>query len=178
MMMKHICMVKGIRLQKPSPKALVVAVGEAPAAMATSATNTTATVAVGSYPGAVAVNPSTNRIYVANSGVVVQNSPQGVSVSVIDGASDAIISTVALGRFVRGERGRARKRAMSVRALEDLAQWAVAPSTVPSDAALVDGRERIGLLGRHAEALQAAFDFALPFLKRGARGGAERVGLG
>jgi hypothetical protein len=45
MMMKHICMVKGIRLQKPSPKALVIAVGEAPAAMANTATNTTASAA-------------------------------------------------------------------------------------------------------------------------------------
>ncbi len=45
MRMNHICMVKGIRLQKPSPKALVVAVGEAPAAMAASVTNTTASAA-------------------------------------------------------------------------------------------------------------------------------------
>ena len=46
-----------------------------------------ATVAVGNNPGGVAVNPNTNRIYVANSG--------SGNVSVIDGASNTVIATVA-----------------------------------------------------------------------------------
>ena len=47
------------------------------------------TITVGSSPSGVAVNSFTNRVYVANSG--------SNTVSVIDGASDVVIATVALG---------------------------------------------------------------------------------
>jgi hypothetical protein len=40
-MMKHICIVNGIRLQKPSPNACAVRAGDAPSAMATTATTST-----------------------------------------------------------------------------------------------------------------------------------------
>jgi YVTN family beta-propeller protein len=49
----------------------------------------TATVAVGTSPIGVAVNATTNRIYVAN---YISN-----TVSVIDGASNAVTATVAVG---------------------------------------------------------------------------------
>ncbi|MNE62323.1 hypothetical protein D3C80_1575960 [compost metagenome] len=42
---KAICMVKGIRLQKPSPNAVAVAVGAAPMAMAANETIATASAA-------------------------------------------------------------------------------------------------------------------------------------
>jgi YVTN family beta-propeller protein len=44
------------------------------------ATNNTTTVAVGTYPYAVAVNPNTNKIYIANQG--------SANVTVIDGATN------------------------------------------------------------------------------------------
>jgi YVTN family beta-propeller protein len=46
------------------------------------------TLGVGARPLGVAVNPETNRIYVANSG--------DDTVSVIDGATDTVIATVDL----------------------------------------------------------------------------------
>jgi YVTN family beta-propeller protein len=46
---------------------------------------------VGFYPVGTAVNPQTNRIYVANSG--------NDSVSVLDGASNTLVSTVPVGRL-------------------------------------------------------------------------------
>ena len=52
------------------------------------ATNTTATVAAGTHPYAVAVNPVTNKIYVANYG--------SANVTVIDGATNGT-TTVAVG---------------------------------------------------------------------------------
>ncbi len=54
------------------------------------ATNTTTTVAVGTGPAALAVNPVTNKVYVANNG--------GNNVTVIDGATNTT-STVAAGAF-------------------------------------------------------------------------------
>ena len=45
MMMKLICIVNGIRLQKPSPNAAAVAAGDAPSASAAAATTTTASAA-------------------------------------------------------------------------------------------------------------------------------------
>jgi YVTN family beta-propeller protein len=51
-------------------------------------------IAVGSYPQGVAVNPSTNRIYVANSG---DGNSDG-TVSVADGASNTVVASVAVGR--------------------------------------------------------------------------------
>ena len=59
------------------------------------ATNATTTVAAGT-PYAVAVNPVTNKIYVANTG--------GSNVTVIDGATNAT-TTVAVGTLPSG-RGR------------------------------------------------------------------------
>ena len=53
-----------------------------------------ATVAVGRYPICMAVNPSTNRIYVANEG--------NDNVSVIDGASNAVVATVPVGSYPLG----------------------------------------------------------------------------
>ena len=52
------------------------------------ATNNTTTVAVGTFPCAVAVNPNTNQIYVANFG--------SNNVTVIDGATNNT-TTVAVG---------------------------------------------------------------------------------
>ncbi|MBI4382197.1 MAG: thrombospondin type 3 repeat-containing protein [candidate division NC10 bacterium] len=54
-----------------------------------SAQTVIATVPVGSNPQDVAVNPITNRIYVANSG--------SNNVSVIDGATNTVVATVAVG---------------------------------------------------------------------------------
>src|SRR5260370_37267375 len=54
------------------------------------ATNTTTTVAVGTGPAALAVNPVTNKVYVANNG--------GNNVAVIDGATNTT-STVGAGAF-------------------------------------------------------------------------------
>ncbi len=51
----------------------------------------TATVNVGVQPLAVAVNPVTNRVYVANS--------YSNSVTVIDGATNAVTATVPLGTY-------------------------------------------------------------------------------
>ena len=57
-----------------------------------SASNTVvATVAVGSGPYGVAVNPDANLIYVANS--------ISGNVSVIDGASNTVVATVAVGSW-------------------------------------------------------------------------------
>ena len=50
------------------------------------ATNLTTSVSVGASPQAIAVNPVTNKIYVANS---------GGTVTVIDGATDTISSVRA-----------------------------------------------------------------------------------
>ena len=57
-------------------------------AFSSSVTNNTTTVAVGSSPGAVAVNSVTNQIYVANNG--------SNTVTVIDGATNNT-TTVAVG---------------------------------------------------------------------------------
>ena len=54
----------------------------------------TATVAVGSVPYGVGVNPTTNKIYVVNSG--------GNTVSVIDGTTDTVLTTVAVGSVPTG----------------------------------------------------------------------------
>ncbi len=48
-----------------------------------------ATIPVGSHPWGIAVNPSTHRIYVANSGAG--------SVSVIDGLTNSVIATIPVG---------------------------------------------------------------------------------
>ena len=53
-----------------------------------------ATIPVGKNPAAVGVNPTTNRIYVANR--------FSDTVSVIDGASNSVIATVAVGAFPSG----------------------------------------------------------------------------
>ena len=65
--------------------ALAITVGAA----AQGAQTVNATVAAGSYPIAVAVNPATNKIYVAN---------QGGNVTVIDGATNAT-ATIAAGKY-------------------------------------------------------------------------------
>src|SRR5438132_14037951 len=49
----------------------------------------TVTIAVGSNPNGVAVNPLTNRIYVANS--------DDNTVSVIDGSTNTVIATILVG---------------------------------------------------------------------------------
>ena len=54
----------------------------------------TATVPVGFNPWAVGVNPTTNRVYVANRG--------SKSVSVIDGATNAVTATVPVGTSPQG----------------------------------------------------------------------------
>jgi len=59
------------------------------------AQSVTATVPVGNVPGAVAVNPVTNKIYVVNEGFSFNSNPG--SVTVIDGASDNT-TNVAVGR--------------------------------------------------------------------------------
>src|SRR5262245_33111915 len=53
------------------------------------AQSVTATITVGAGPARVAVNPITNRIYVANQ--------FGNSVSVIDGTSNSVIATIPVG---------------------------------------------------------------------------------
>ena len=55
-----------------------------------------ATIPVGTSPNAVAVNPTTNRIYVANTG------DQPATVSVIDGATNSVIATVPVGASADG----------------------------------------------------------------------------
>ena len=57
------------------------------------ATNNTTTVAVGNDPDAVAVNPNTNKIYVANCGCY---GTTAANVTVIDGATNNT-TTVAVG---------------------------------------------------------------------------------
>ena len=54
----------------------------------------TATIGVGSYPLGVAVNPTTNLIYVTNAG--------GNSVSVISGATNAVTATIGVGSNPHG----------------------------------------------------------------------------
>ena len=53
-----------------------------------------ATVPVGSHPMGVAVNPNTNRIYVANT--------WSNNVSVIDGDTNTVVATVPAGDMPRG----------------------------------------------------------------------------
>jgi hypothetical protein len=61
------------------------------------ATNNTTNVAVGSDPTALAVNPNTNQIYVADSySAVVNGQPQPSAVTVIDGATNNT-TTVTVG---------------------------------------------------------------------------------
>src|SRR6266540_3965632 len=57
-----------------------------------------ATIPVGDSPNAVAVNPVTNRIYVANEQ---PDGPTG-TVSVIDGATNTVIATIPIGTFAGG----------------------------------------------------------------------------
>src|SRR5512143_3743552 len=60
-----------------------------PAASVTGGPTVVATITVGSGPTGVGVNPTTNRIYVANH--------YFDNVSVIDGASNVVITTVSVG---------------------------------------------------------------------------------
>jgi len=53
------------------------------------AQSVTATVAAGTSPRAVAINPVTNKIYVANT--------NSNNVTVIDGATNTVVTTVAVG---------------------------------------------------------------------------------
>jgi YVTN family beta-propeller protein len=53
------------------------------------AANVTSSVRVGREPVAIAVNPVTNRIYVANAG--------SGTISVLDGQSDSMVATVSVG---------------------------------------------------------------------------------
>jgi YVTN family beta-propeller protein len=55
----------------------------------TSAQSVVATVAVGSSPQRVAVNPTTNRVYVSNNG--------SNNVSIVDGSTNAVIATTPVG---------------------------------------------------------------------------------
>ena len=48
-----------------------------------------ATISVGGYPIDAGVNPTTNRIYVANT--------TGDSVAVVDGSTNAVITTITVG---------------------------------------------------------------------------------
>ena len=57
------------------------------------ATNNTTTVAVGDYPNAVAVNPTTNQIYVANCGCY--GTYPAANVTVIDGATNNTLPVAA-----------------------------------------------------------------------------------
>ena len=59
------------------------------ARLAVAAPGVTATIVVGTGPRDVAVNASTNRVYVANQG--------SNSVTVINGGSNAVITTIAVG---------------------------------------------------------------------------------
>lgn len=56
--------------------------------------NITTTITVGDYPLGVGVNPTTNRIYVANG--------DSYNVSVIDGNTKSIIATVGVGELPYG----------------------------------------------------------------------------
>jgi YVTN family beta-propeller protein len=60
-----------------------------PDAVASSGPTVIATIPVGSWPWAVAVNPPTDRVYVANVG--------SFNVSVIDGGSNTLQATVPVG---------------------------------------------------------------------------------
>ena len=66
------------------------------------ATNTTATVAAGTTPYAVAINPTTNKIYVANQG--------SANVTVIDGVTNTVSATVAAGCTTLGPGGESGKQ--------------------------------------------------------------------
>ncbi len=61
------------------------------------ATNNPTTVNVGYYPSTVAVNPVTNRIYVANECGSDTNCAGDGTVTVIDGASNSVLATVTVG---------------------------------------------------------------------------------
>ncbi len=54
-------------------------------------------VSVGTAPSGVGINPTTNKVYVANKG--------GNTVSVIDGASNTVAATVSVGSFPWGVGG-------------------------------------------------------------------------
>ena len=64
---------------------------------AAAAPEVVSTIPVGLDPGAVAVNPATDTIYVANEGVTPDN-----TVSVIDGRTSAITSTITVGSSAAG----------------------------------------------------------------------------
>ncbi|HEX5505612.1 MAG TPA: choice-of-anchor D domain-containing protein [Thermomicrobiales bacterium] len=53
-----------------------------------------ATIPVGAEPFAIAVNPTTNRIYVPNVSIT---GPGGSVISVIDGATNTVVATISLG---------------------------------------------------------------------------------
>ena len=61
------------------------------------ATNNPTTVTVGYYPSTVAVNPVTNRIYVANQCGSDTNCAGDGTVTVIDGSSNSVLATVTVG---------------------------------------------------------------------------------
>src|SRR4051812_39431964 len=58
------------------------------------AQTTVTTITVGAGPRGVAVNPTTNRVYVANNGAN--------TVSIIDGTNNTVLSTVPVGTQPRG----------------------------------------------------------------------------
>ncbi len=72
--------------------------GQAPTAGASGGPVVVATVAVGTKPDGVAVNPNTNLIYVPNT---VTNYDSG-NVSVIDGGSNTVVATIVVGTMPYG----------------------------------------------------------------------------
>jgi len=75
--------------------ALSLTAGVAPTSAAGGYT-VTATIAVGSYPYGVAVDPAAGTVYVANAGAG--------TVSVIDAATNTVTATIAVGSAPRGWR--------------------------------------------------------------------------
>ncbi|MBV9437051.1 MAG: beta-propeller fold lactonase family protein, partial [Acidobacteria bacterium] len=84
-----------------------------------------ATIPVGNGPVAAAVNPNTNKVYVANQG--------SDSVSVIDGTTNTVVSTVALSATANGVRG---PRAITIDTAANLIYVADEAS---QDLAVIDG---------------------------------------
>jgi YVTN family beta-propeller protein len=73
----------------PVTNTIYVANGDGTVTVIDGATNSTSTISAGTTPFGVAVNPITNRIYVSNIGTN--------DVTVIDGASNTVITTLAAG---------------------------------------------------------------------------------
>jgi YVTN family beta-propeller protein len=91
----------GMAMAGLAPAGIVVAAAPSASAGAVAAhagshcPRVTATITVGRFPGGVAVNPATGTVYVAN---------RGGTVSVINGHTNTVVATIAVGQARSGLR--------------------------------------------------------------------------